>query len=119
MPVHQLYLLVLNEGGLVSFIGLSVMFAAMFVQGLFIAGRSRTDGVCALAILGVFFMYAMSLPHMFARMWNGPVMLMFALSTAGAGVAALTATRRPQWYNQAGHRDAEPAADTERTSEAG
>lgn len=113
MPVHQLFLLVLNEGGIVSFLGLSLMFATMFVQGIFIAARSRTDGVSALAILGVFFMYAMSLPHMFARMWNGPVMLMFALATAGAGMAALGTVRRPAWPNQA----ADP--ETTRTAEAG
>jgi hypothetical protein len=113
MPVHQLYLLVLNEGGVVSFLGLCLMFAAMFVHGTSIAGRSRTDGVCALALLGVFFLYAMSLPHMFARMWNGPPMLMFALASAGAGAATLSMTRRPAWRSQA-----EPS-EPERTSEAG
>ncbi|MPS67110.1 O-antigen ligase family protein [Novosphingobium aerophilum] len=90
MPVHQLYLLVLNEGGIVSFLGLFVMFLAMLVEGLFIARRNKAAGVSALASLGVFFMYAMSLPHMFARMWNGPVVLMFAL----AGAATFTAARR-------------------------
>jgi hypothetical protein len=113
MPVHQLYLLVLNEGGVVSFLGLCLMFAAMFVHGTSIAGRSRTDGVCALALLGVFFLYAMSLPHMFARMWNGPAMLMFALASAGAGAATLSMTRRPAWRSHA-----EPS-EPERTSEAG
>lgn len=120
MPVHQLYLLVLNEGGIVSFLGLSLMFAAMFVHGIFITGRSRTDGVSALAILGVFFIYAMSLPHMFARMWNGPVMLMLALAAAGAAASALTTVRRPRWNNRHLPADGQGAQpETERTPEAG
>ena len=80
MPVHQLYLLVLNEGGIVSFLGLCLMALALLLQGKAIAGVNRVEGISCLAILAVFFIYTMSLPHMFARLWNGPVMLMFALA---------------------------------------
>ncbi|MBT0667219.1 hypothetical protein HT136_02410 [Novosphingobium profundi] len=80
MPVHQLYLLVLNEGGLVSILGLCLMALALLLQGQEIARVNRVEGVACLAILGVFFIYTMSLPHMFARLWNAPVMLLFALA---------------------------------------
>lgn len=92
MPVHQLYLLVLNEGGIVSFLGLCVMFMAMLIEALFITARARIDGVCCLGILAVFFIYTMSLPHMFGRMWNGPPLLMFALANA-AGFLSPSLTR--------------------------
>lgn len=88
MPVHQLYLLVLNEGGLMSFIGLCMIFVAMLIEALLVAGRDRLDGICCIAALAVFFIYTMSLPHMFGRMWNGPPLLLFALTNAGVIVAA-------------------------------
>lgn len=88
MPVHQLYLLVLNEGGLMSFLGLCMIFVAMLVEALLVTARNRLDGVCCVAVLAVFFIYTMSLPHMFGRMWNGPPLLFFALANAGLLAAA-------------------------------
>lgn len=88
MPVHQLYLLVLNEGGLMSFLGLCLIFVAMLVEALLVTSRNRLDGVCCVAVLAVFFIYTMSLPHMFGRMWNGPPLLFFALANAGLLAAA-------------------------------
>ena len=88
MPVHQLYLLVLNEGGVMSFLGLSIMFIAMLTQAALITTRNRLDGICCVATFAVFFMYTMSLPHMFGRMWNGPPLLFFALANAGLVAAA-------------------------------
>ncbi|MFC6623255.1 O-antigen ligase family protein [Novosphingobium panipatense] len=83
MPVHQLYLLVLNEGGVLSFLGLCLIMVAMLVEAIILMGRNRVDGVCCLAGFAVFFIYTMSLPHMFGRMWNGPPLLLFALANAG------------------------------------
>lgn len=95
MPVHQLYLLLLNEGGIVSFLGLCLMFLAMLVEALLITGRNRLDGICCLGVLAVFFIYTMSLPHMFGRMWSVPPLLLFALANAaylGAGRSPLQRT---------------------------
>jgi O-antigen ligase len=83
MPVHQLYLLVLNEGGVVSFVGLCLVFVAMLVEAMFIAAKDRLDGICCVAALAVLFLYTLSLPHMFGRMWNGPPLLLFAIANAG------------------------------------
>lgn len=95
MPVHQLYLLVLNEGGLLSFMGLCLIFVAMLIDAFFVTMKNRLDGVCCVAALAVFFIYTMSLPHMFARMWNGPPLLLFALADAGllAGARRAFATQ--------------------------
>lgn len=83
MPVHQLYLLVLNEGGVLSFIGLCLVFISMLVEAMLVTTKDRLDGICCMATLAVFFIYTMSLPHMFGRMWNGPPLLLFALANAG------------------------------------
>ncbi len=96
MPVHQLYLLVLNEGGLTSFLGLFLMALALLLQGQAITRANRFEGIACLAVLAIFFIYTMSLPHMFARLWNGPVMLMFALgwiTTRRPRTTALPANR--------------------------
>lgn len=92
MPVHQLYLLVLNEGGVLSFMGLCLIFAAMLVKAVLVMMKNRLDGICCVAALAVFFIYTMSLPHMFGRMWNGPPLLLFALADATLLVRARRAS---------------------------
>lgn len=77
-PVHNLYLLIWNEGGIVAFAGLMTMF---FILCLMAAGgaRDRERGAPAVAVLIVFFIYTMSYPHMYSRMWVMPVMIMMTL----------------------------------------
>ncbi|MET1756697.1 O-antigen ligase family protein [Novosphingobium sp. RD2P27] len=78
-PVHNLYLLIWNEGGIVAFVGLISMLCLLVVlagQGFRVRPR---EGAMALAVVFVFLVYTSSLPHMYSRNWAIPVML--ALST--------------------------------------
>lgn len=74
-PVHDLYLLIWNEGGAVAFVGLITM---LLLLGILAAGglrRSREEGAMACAVVCVFLIYTASYPHMYTRMWVMPVMV--------------------------------------------
>ncbi len=77
-PVHDLYLLIWNEGGCVAFIGLMTLLCLLVVlaaQGL----RDRRDeSAMACAVVMVFLIYTASYPHMYSRMWVMPVMIALA-----------------------------------------
>lgn len=74
-PVHVFPLLVLTEGGLVSLVGLVVMIVLLWVIGASLLKRDRIDSALTLGLLVVFTGFAFSAPHMYARLWIGPIML--------------------------------------------
>ena len=78
-PVHELHLLIWNEGGLMAFLGLLMLIAALIVFALRAVSRNREEGGMILAVVAVFMIYTFSIPHMYSRQWVMPVML--ALST--------------------------------------
>ncbi|KRA83606.1 O-antigen ligase family protein [Altererythrobacter sp. Root672] len=82
MPVHNLHLLVLNEGGAVAGLGLTAMLVSMCLTSLLIWRNHRLDGAACAAITAAFFIYTMSIPHMYARIWIGPTLIVFALAFA-------------------------------------
>ena len=77
-PVHNLYLLIWNEGGIVAFTGLILLLSLLCLMA---AGglRDRERGAPTIAVLLVFLIYTLSYPHMYSRMWVMPVMIMLAL----------------------------------------
>jgi O-antigen ligase len=78
-PVHNLYLLIWNEGGIVAFVGLITMLCLLIVLAAYGFRFCPREGAMALAVVVVFLIYTSSLPHMYSRNWAMPVML--ALST--------------------------------------
>lgn len=82
MPVHVLHLIVLNEGGLIGFLGLEAMLAVMVVMAFSIYRENRIDGAMCLAVVAVFLIFTMSIPHMYTRVWIVPVFLAFACAMA-------------------------------------
>lgn len=91
-PVHNLFLLIWNEGGAIAFCGLIILLALiglLAVNGLRI---SRDKGAMAVAVVLVFLIYTLSYPHMYSRMWVMPVMV---------ALATLYAPRRPARENAA------------------
>lgn len=76
-PVHNLFMLMLVDGGVLAFLGFSSVVALMFAMPL---RRIRSAGVgagAALAVATVFLIYTQSMPHMFSRLNIVPVV--FAL----------------------------------------
>lgn len=78
-PVHELHLLIWNEGGIVAFAGLVLLLLTMFAAAFAAISRSRAEGAMILAVVVVFNVYTFSIPHMYSRAWVLPVLL--ALST--------------------------------------
>ncbi len=77
-PVHELHLLILNEGGIVGFVGLLIVLLTMVGAAFVAIGRSRTEGAMILAVVFVFNVYTFSIPHMYSRVWILPVLLAMA-----------------------------------------
>ncbi len=77
-PVHHLHLLILNEGGIIAYLGLLIMILSLFAVGIAVFRRDRYDGAACLAITGTFLIYTMSIPHMYTRVWIAPVLLTVA-----------------------------------------
>jgi membrane protein insertase Oxa1/YidC/SpoIIIJ len=85
MPVHVFPLLLLTEGGIWSVIGLAVMILTLAVIALRMLRFDRSDAAMALAILTVLAVFMFAIPHMYARMWIGPLMLALGVGLAAAG----------------------------------
>ena len=78
-PVHELHLLIWNEGGAIAFVGLLMLLLLLIAGALSAVSRSRQEGAMILAVVAVFMVYSFSIPHMYSRQWILPVLL--AMST--------------------------------------
>lgn len=78
-PVHELHLLIWNEGGAIAFIGLLMLLLILIGGALSAVTRSKMEGAMILAVVAVFMVYSFSIPHMYSRQWILPVLL--AMST--------------------------------------
>ncbi len=92
-PVHNLALLLLNEGGLPALIGLVTAVLCLLATSIMVGYGDRIGGAVCFAALAVLLIYTMSLPHMYARHWFGPVALVFAYYMAPRLRVMLTPTR--------------------------
>lgn len=81
-PVHNMYLLLWVEGGVLALIGWLLFSAAGLSVGLAarMKGADPQAGATLIAILLVFYLAAVAIPHMYARHWLIPVMLSLALA---------------------------------------
>lgn len=96
-PVHELHLLIWNEGGIIAVIGLLMVILTAIAAAVRAVSRSRAEGAMILAVVVVFNVYTFSIPHMYSRAWILPVLL--ALSTyfarqSGANSARHTGANR-------------------------
>lgn len=81
-PVHNLYLLLWVEGGLLAVVGW-IMFSGVGVLIWFAIKRAGGDRHALAAVattVVVFLTIAMFNPHMYARYWTAPVLLCFGLA---------------------------------------
>lgn len=74
-PVHNLYLLMLTEGGLLSLTGLLTLVFLLLWAPLSRLGQTRMEAGVTLAVVAVFIIYSQSSPHMFSRLIIVPVLL--------------------------------------------
>jgi hypothetical protein len=83
-PVHNSYLLLLTEGGMLSLIGL----ALLLMTGVSLAwaaafnSHARTQGLIALTIVLIYAAMLNTFAHFYARFWSVPLILALALPAA-------------------------------------
>jgi hypothetical protein len=102
MPVHQFWMLLLTEGGLLSFTGLIVIFAILAAMGIKAIGWHREDGAMVLALLVILVIFSTSIPHMYNRLWFSPILLALAATFARSLYA-----NHQQAHDQSGIEDVE------------
>lgn len=90
--VHNMYLLVWAEGGLLSLLGWIGMIAVLAVRAAKTYSRNRLAAALPLSVLSSLLIFASATPHMYARMWAVPILL--ALAVAYDEVASTSRQRR-------------------------
>lgn len=88
LPVHNTYLLLLCEGGIMALTGVVLLLLTGIPAAIAALGRSptRSDGALTLTILLIYALVLNTFPHFYARFWNVPLILALALSCASARV---------------------------------
>lgn len=94
-PVHFFPLLILTEGGIIAFIGLLGLMAVMWYMAI---GAIRSDEALALSVLLVFTGFTFAVPHMYARLWIAPVLVVLVRSYTVPPVQRWT-RRTGTWRN--------------------
>lgn len=79
-PVHNIYLLLWTEGGLFALLGWLGLMALLVGIAAVAGARDRLTGGLAAAVLVVFFIQSTANPHMYARMWIVPVLLVTGIA---------------------------------------
>lgn len=77
-PVHLFPLLILTEGGILALAGVLLLIGTLFWLALRAMRIHRDDGAMALAAIVVFCIFSFAIPHMYTRLWFGPVILALA-----------------------------------------
>lgn len=88
LPVHNLYLLMLNEGGGLSLLGYLVLLSVPMLAGI-AAYRSRHGKLVLLTIVTTLVVFAnaiMGMPHIYGRCWFLFVFLAVSPALVGQGV---------------------------------
>lgn len=82
--VHNVYLLSLTEGGLMSLIGLvGLLLTGVYLAwGAIISGHSSTVAAISLTVLSIVALQLNMFPTFYARFWNVPLILTMALSAS-------------------------------------
>ncbi len=79
-PVHNMYLLLWAEGGIMSLIGWIVMLAVLLAAAAKAFSQDRLAAALTLSVTTTFIIASMASPHMYARLWAVPVLLAVAVS---------------------------------------
>lgn len=95
-PVHNTYLLLLCEGGILSLLGLVLLLIA----GLYLclvclaSSRMRVIGTLILAVLLIYALMLNTFPHFYGRFWNVPLILLMTLGASALSERAPALNQR-------------------------
>ena len=79
-PVHNMYLLLWAEGGLVAMFGWILMQAVMLAAAVKAYPRDHVAAALTLSVATTFLISSTASPHMYARLWSVPILLAMAVS---------------------------------------
>lgn len=91
-PVHNMYLLIWVEGGLLALIGWLGMIAVAMITAFGAFREDRLAGALAMSVLATFVLFSTASPHMYARLWATPVLLALAIARNAEPLTAARAT---------------------------
>lgn len=79
-PVHNMYLLLWAEGGLIAMFGWLLMQAVMLAAAVKAYARDHVAAALTLSVATTFLISSTASPHMYARLWPVPILLALAVS---------------------------------------
>ncbi len=79
-PVHNMYMLLWVEGGVISLFGWITMQLVPFIAAARAYRRDRTAAALTLSTAVTFVIASTASPHMYARLWSTPILLALAAS---------------------------------------
>lgn len=79
-PVHNMYLLLWAEGGLIAMFGWVLMQAVILAAAVKAYPRDHVAAALTLSVATTFLISSTASPHMYARLWPVPVLLALAVS---------------------------------------
>ena len=91
-PVHDIYLLLWAEGGLMALIGWLLMMMILAIGSAMAAARDRRAGARGSAVLVTFILFSAAAPHMYARIWVVPLLAAMAIAFSATPVEKSGAT---------------------------
>lgn len=85
-PVHNVYLLVWAEGGLIALTGLLLIIVSglLMLPGTMHRPRGRYAAICTFCVVTQFAFLVNATPHIYARFWTVPLLIGIAISAACA-----------------------------------
>lgn len=78
-PVHNMYLLVWAEGGVLALIGWLVIAVTPIIASIRCYRRDRQAAGLGLAVTSVFLIFSVAAPHMYSRSWVTPLLIAMAM----------------------------------------
>lgn len=83
-PVHNIFLLLWAEGGLIAMVGWIVMTLVPLALAIRAIARDRIAGGLGLAVFTSFLIFSMAAPHMYSRSWGVPLFAALGIILAPA-----------------------------------
>lgn len=77
-PVHNIYLLLWCEGGLIALAGWLLLLIVLFCAAAHVYRRDRMTAALGLSVLTTLIVSSMASPHMYARLWVVPLFVAMA-----------------------------------------
>lgn len=93
-PVHNMYLLLWTEGGLISLFGWIIMLGVPVAAAARAYSRDRIAAALTLSVSTTLIIASTASPHMYARLWSVPVLIALAVSLEVMGQEGPVLLRR-------------------------